>query len=169
MAVTANPGSLQNLHDIALPQTVGWWPLAPGWYVLTVVLVLAAAAWSLRAWRRYSADRYRREALAELERLRRDMRQDERRSAALAALPVLLKRAALAAYPRTEIAPLSGMSWRCFLDTSSSGQLFADVAGETLLALAYGNSAARPLEQAEIDALCSAIEFWLRNHRVPLN
>ena len=64
--MSADPGSLSGLHDIVLMPPPGWWPLAPGWYVLGAVLSLLAAWWGLRRWRHYRANRYRRAALAEL-------------------------------------------------------------------------------------------------------
>ena len=59
----SDPGSLQNLNDIVLPDAVAWWPPAPGWYAVLAVL-LALLLWlsfrALRAWRR---NIYRRQAL----------------------------------------------------------------------------------------------------------
>ena len=34
-----DPGSLQNLNDIALPAPPGLWPPAPGWYVVLAALL----------------------------------------------------------------------------------------------------------------------------------
>lgn len=42
---------LANLRDIHLPGDVSWWPLAPGWWIL-VVVVIAVLVWSLLQWRK---------------------------------------------------------------------------------------------------------------------
>ena len=41
--------ALAQLRDIRLPDPVGWWPPAPGWWIfggLIVAAVVAACAWS---------------------------------------------------------------------------------------------------------------------------
>ncbi|MEI2781093.1 MAG: DUF4381 domain-containing protein, partial [Candidatus Competibacter sp.] len=58
--------SLDRLHDLVLPPAVPWWPLAPGWY-LVIALALVAVMWmTLRAWRQWQSNAYRREAAREL-------------------------------------------------------------------------------------------------------
>ena len=37
------------LRDLHLPEVVGWWPLAPGWWVLLAMLVIACG-FLVRAW-----------------------------------------------------------------------------------------------------------------------
>ena len=39
------------LRDIALPAEIGWWPLAPGWWVLVTIVALALAVWRIWRWR----------------------------------------------------------------------------------------------------------------------
>ena len=68
-----DPASLQNLNDIALPETVAWWPLASGWYFI-IGLLLIALAWSVyRRRQRWTRNRYRRMALSELQVLTKGM------------------------------------------------------------------------------------------------
>jgi hypothetical protein len=63
-----DPGSLDRLHDLVAPPPVPWWPPAPAWYALGVVVfvLLAVLAWRVVAW--WLRNRYRRAGLAELER-----------------------------------------------------------------------------------------------------
>jgi len=51
------------LRDIHLPEPVGWWPPAPGWWALLALALAGAAAWGWLAWRRRT--RVRRAALAD--------------------------------------------------------------------------------------------------------
>ena len=91
-----DPTSLQNLRDIAEPAPVPWWPPAVGWWILFVI-VAAAVIWiALRAWRRWQANAYRRAALEEL---RSATNQVE--------IAKILKRVALCAFPRTDVASLT--------------------------------------------------------------
>ncbi len=38
-----NPDPLAQLRDIHLPEAIGWWPPAPGWWLLTLLFILALA------------------------------------------------------------------------------------------------------------------------------
>ena len=105
-----DPASLENLHDIVGLDPVPLWPLAPGWYgvggILVVGLVFFIWSW-IHRWR---ANRYRRVALAELTQLEAAVHDASRRVSALAELPALVKRVALAAWPREVVASLSSQS-----------------------------------------------------------
>jgi hypothetical protein len=150
--------ALQKLHDIALPPPVLWWPQTWGWAVLVALLVAASGWWGWRSWRRWKANRYRREALAELDRL------EAGPPAALAeALPELLKRVALAAWPRTIVAPLSGPGWVAFLRTNGGTAGFSDAAAALLDDLEY-----RPAPSAEAArAAAKSVRQWIEGHSVP--
>jgi len=154
-----DPGSLQNLNDIVLPAPVGWWPLAPGWYVVGVLLLLALAWLAARFWRRWNRDRYRREALQSLAQLRAGG------DATARGVPELLKRAALSAWPRETVATLSGESWHLFLDRTAGMSCFCGRTGRTLDTLAYGE--AGRLSADEVGDLYREAERWLRRHRAP--
>lgn len=162
-------GSLQNLHDIVLPAPVPWWPPAPGWYVV-VFFFAAAVVWALTIrHRRHVARRYRQWALTELEALRQTVRNQGPRPPALRALPVLLKRTALAAWPRRKIAALNGRDWWRFLDINNDPKngekLFENSYGRMLDTLAYQKEI--QLSDEEIDRLFSAVGQWIQNHRTP--
>lgn len=155
-----DPGSLQNLNDIVAPPPVGWWPPAAGWFVLAGLLLLALLWLGFRTLRHRQRNRYRREALQMLARYRE---ADE--AASLKKVPELLKRTALSAWPRDEVAPLSGEAWHQFLDSTAGMRRFADGAGRVLDCLAYRDAAA--LSSAEVRELFEAAEQWLHRHRAP--
>ena len=155
----SDPGSLQNLNDVLLPAPVGWWPPAPGWFVVAALLLVALGWLAARRWRRWSRNRYRREALRSLAQLRAGG------AAAARGVPELLKRAALSAWPRDAVAALSGDDWHRFLDGTARMSCFCGSAGRTLDSLAYG--AAEPLPADEAEDLYREAERWLRRHRAP--
>jgi hypothetical protein len=142
------PAALDKLHDFYQPPAPSWAPQTIGWYVVFGLLLLLAAwaAWRLAVhWRR---NRYRREALRELEH------------ANIAAVPALLKRTGLAAWPRKEVASLSGEPWLEFLEAHGG---FSKDSGRRLLDLDYRGAVIAPEEE---HAIRQAASTWIRGHRV---
>jgi hypothetical protein len=162
-AKNGDPASLSGLHDIVLPEPIAsWWPLAPGWYLLAGLATLAVG-WGLwRLLRRHAARRYRVEALAELRALRRDSPDPGR---AVAAILVLLKRTALGAYPRVDVAALNGAAWWRFLDLTGGKTRFADGLGDYAEALAYARRGVDEAAAPDLRRLYRAAERWIRHHR----
>lgn len=64
----ANP--LDQLHPIIQSAQISWWPLAIGWWLLLVTGLILIFATSYFLVRRYKANNWRRQALAELRTLR---------------------------------------------------------------------------------------------------
>lgn len=148
-----NETSLSRLHDIVAPPPVPLWPPAPGWYVVgaAALLLLGFAAWRLaRRWRRNA---YRRAALADLHSL-----QDP------GGVSPLLKRTALVAWPREQVASLSGDQWHHFL-AESVGQARAESGWATSMDRVGYNRDANLSEQERQELLAFA-ELWIRRHRV---
>jgi hypothetical protein len=140
---------LEGLADIAVPVPVSWMPHTWGWAALGVVL-LGLAVWAIVSWRRRrERNRYRREALVELTRTANED--------ALTVIPPLLKRVALSAWPRSEVAALSGEAWVSFLRAHGP---FPEDAARLLGDLEY-----RPRAPGEdIDLLVHASRLWIEKH-----
>ena len=158
----SDAASLRNLHDVVLPTPIAAWPPAPGWYVVAVVTSALLLLLIWRGWRRWRRNRYRSQALRELARIRRG---SEGRS--LADVPVLLKRAALSAWPREQVAALTGRDWHRFLDDSAGSERFCSGAGALLDRLAFPSSASGTLSAAEEITLLDAVGDWLKRHQRP--
>lgn len=159
--MSADTASLARLHDIVVPDPVPWWPPAPGWlWLLGLALVLALAV-LLAGFVRWQKRRYRREALADLARL--ELAAPRRPpGATLAALAELLKRSALTAYPRRDVAALTGPAWFAFLDRTG-GTRFADGLGEALERANYlDRDPAR--DDGQIRELIREVGTWIRRH-----
>ena len=58
---------LAQLRDIHLPEPVSWWPPAPGWWLLAVLVLIALVAISVFFYKRYQHNSFRRQALQLLE------------------------------------------------------------------------------------------------------
>ncbi len=142
------PQLLDLMHDLVEPEAVAWTPQTVGWLVvalwLLAVLLLAAA----RAVESRRRNRYRRAALAELDSIE-----------SAGSLAALLKRTALVAYPRTEVASLYGAEWADFLRRSCPRDRVVDESADALATVAYRR-------HADVDALVRPARRWIRRHRV---
>jgi len=91
--------SLDNLHPIYIPPDVGFFPLSDGYIAVLILLAsvfISMAAFGIVAFRK---NRFKREALRELKKMQKDFTP--------AALFLLLKRVALSADKRQNVAQLS--------------------------------------------------------------
>ena len=115
-----NPADpLDQLNPLREPAAIGWWPLAPGWWLLIALVLIACAlvAWRLLA--RYRRNAYRRRGIAALSEIRDHWQTSEDATTCLTRANALLKAVALKAYPQRDIASLSGESWQEFLNSGS--------------------------------------------------
>ncbi len=123
------------LRDIHVPETVHWWPPAPGWWALAAAVLIAAAALAWLAWRRRT--RVRRAALAELRRIEKDYADHGDVARLAKELSLLLRRAAITVAPRSEVAALTGDDWLAWLDRGLEGRPFSAGPGHCLADAPY--------------------------------
>ncbi len=159
-----DPASLQNLHDIVPPAAVPWWPPATGWTVLAGILAVGLLVGTFLWLRRYQRNRYRRAALSQLRLIRLQGESDT--GVGARELSGLLKRTALAAWPREQVATLSGSEWLNFLQQSMTRANMGESLGRSLQETVYQRKKL-PLE--EFEAMCTSAEDWIRLHRSPVN
>jgi len=150
------PELLALMHDLVLPEPVPWLPQTPGWWIVLgwLVAVLLLAAWQVVKRRR--RNRYRRDALAELDAIAALQDIDPAESAQRIA--AVLKRTALVAYPRRDVAGLYGTAWARFLTESAGNDRQVAEAADDLAAAAY-----RP--GADPKVLSGPARRWIRQHR----
>lgn len=153
---------LAQLHDIVLPQAVGWWPLAWGWWLL-LALVLTASASIIFFWRRKSnRERYRQAALKELDALYQGYESNQDTAHYLQQLSILLRRTAISAQPYTFPVDIKGDAWLLWLETNcpEARTEFSAGNGRVLLTGPYQ---AKP--QIDAQALQQLVRLWLQKHR----
>jgi hypothetical protein len=125
--------ALKQLHDLHLPTQPGFWPPAPGWWVLTMVGV-ALLAWLAVRW--YRAEQRRRPfriAIRTLDRLLVSTRQNKTSAREFAdAVNGLLKRALIHGAHRNESAALTGTAWLDYLDKIAANESFSTGSGAVL-------------------------------------
>ncbi|GAA4872439.1 DUF4381 domain-containing protein [Ferrimonas pelagia] len=113
MAKIVDMNPLDSLHDIVLPQPVDWWPLAPGWWLLAALVLLALIAGGIKLQRHWRHQRPAKLAIAQLQRL------DPTAPDLATQVQALLKRAAMAYGPREQCAGLHGNQWHNYLQQLS--------------------------------------------------
>jgi hypothetical protein len=142
---------LNKLHDFYQPLAPAWTPQTIGWYVLFVITGLLIIWVAVHQMRRWFANRYRRAALRQLDLL------------PVNELSALLKRTALAAWPRERVASLSGAEWLKFLNEAAGDKTFQSPPADRLEEIAL-----QPVTLSNEDehALREAAATWIRRHRV---
>ena len=149
------------LRDIHLPEPIGWWPLAPGWWVSIVLIVLAATI-GLIVWHWRKRRLVQRTALSELESIEisyRDHRDNHRLARELSKLA---RRTALALEPGRASAAETGSDWSNRLDELNKTGEAGELIKTTLARAPY-----RPSESFDGDALLKAFRPWLAGLRIP--
>lgn len=166
---------LAHLADVVASPPPTWWPQTVGWPVAGGVLLIVALWAGWRWLQRYRADRYRRAAQAELARLHPALAGDAvTRADALLTMAALLKRTALAAWPREAVASLSGAAWCSFLVVNAGRagrargrdrEAAVRLGGLVRDAEYRGAPALAALSRAEAEALADACRQWIASHR----
>ena len=139
---------LDLLEPVPEPVPVSWTPQTAGWIWLGLAVILAILFATRRLIRRYRKNAYRREALRELKTVSNDASE----------VAKLIRRSALVAFPRADVAALTGEAWLSFLNGSYPGPSLQGQSAETLLTAPY-----RP-----VTADAGLAEFardWISRHR----
>jgi len=113
MNKTIAEASLDNLHDIIVPDAIGMFPPAPGWYIVGVLCLAVIFHWGVKGYKQYQKSQYKRDALKELETYHQRSKEE------VIALLSLAKRVGIAAFGRANIAKLSDDSWWDFMEQHS--------------------------------------------------
>lgn len=139
---------LDLLEGVPVPESVSMMPQTPGWIVLGVLLAVVSVVVYRRIRNHRRAEAYRKAALAELGQTADDP----------ARIADLLRRTALAAFPREQVAGLFGLDWLTFLDQSFPGTGFASGPGQVLTTAAYRDTAPSP-------DLGKLAQDWIKTHK----
>lgn len=148
---------LTNLHPLRVPAEIGWWPLAPGWWLLICAALVLFAALAYCYYRYRQRNAYRRMALARLTAIGKV----EDQHTYLNQINALLKSVAIHAFPRQDIAALSGDAWLAFLNNSARAK------NSALFPQAFATAVYSPTpEVLDRDQLSQACRLWICKHRV---
>jgi uncharacterized membrane protein len=155
MNQTIQEASLDNLHDIIVPEAIGFFPLAPGWVIVGILLVALLFHWSIQFYRAYKKSLYKREALQEFDTLSEASREN------ILKLLDLAKRVAIAAYGRENVAQFSGERWWHFMEEHSKVHVSSELRSE-IDTLLYNESA---LLNHNFEKIRSMVSVWIKTHK----
>lgn len=153
------------LRDIHLPDSVSWWPLAAGWWILLALIAIAIFTAYLYKARR-AKRRLAREAMAQFGRLMEAYQSNHDSGQLVGALSALLRAVSISLFPRQDVAALTGKEWLQFLDqavngkTSGAGARFDSELGQHLVTLPYNKTAS--IEPQQLQNLLFLCRDWLR-------
>jgi hypothetical protein len=168
---------LRQLRDIQGLDTIGHWPLAPGWWLLLILLVLGLML-ALRLWPRLVGGQARAPWRADAARQLRQLRQLNQRQGGqgsaetqrqLAAdLSELLRRIAMARCGRDSCAGLQGQAWLAWLKQHDPKGFDWPGQGRALIELPFApprlietNGSGGPGGQADLGRLIRAAQAWI--------
>jgi hypothetical protein len=162
------------LRDIHLPGSIGWWPPAPGWWLLAGLLLAGLVAFGLY----YRSGRHRRAALRTIQRVRAALEQGAEPVECLQRVSTTLRRFAMTTADAQsvaslravggvaerassdEVAGMIGERWLRYLDSRWQRDEFSRGLGRLLLAAPYARPATIERQHAaDLTALCAE---WLK-------
>lgn len=154
--------ALGEFSEVVVPPAVSWLPRTAGWAWLAALCLLLIARWAIRCGKKWLSNRYRREARQRLAQMRTTYSGDD----FLYELNRLLKLTAMAAFPREQVAQLSGKSWTTFLNTQCPDAPFTPQLNEWLANGPYSQTVP---DADTCAALSTAALQWINLHRRPHN
>ena len=153
-----NPDLLSQLRDIHTAAPVGWWPPAPGWWVLALLLLVLLGWLGRRVLGRYRVHQRRKQMLGWVDHLNANIDPQRDLQAYLSTLNRIFKLVALRAFPDQHCAVLNGQEWVDFLIEKTNKLQSA----ESLGVLATGPYDPAPkFDPAQLSELS---RYWIKQH-----
>lgn len=152
---------LTQLKDIHWPAAIGFWPPAPGWFIVFALLVMGLVGIVCWLLYRTKQQRIKKQALALLAAYEAQYARDNEAQLASARISELLKRVALVYFPRQEVASMHGHQWVAFLQHTSKG---IDFAALQVLIL---ESPFKTKEALSAQPLFEAARRWIQQRKKP--
>lgn len=159
---------LAQLRDIALPDPIGYWPPAPGWWILFFLAIgIIIWAWILISQRR-SKTAYRRQAKIEAETIWKTFQENNDARYYLDETAKLVRRCAIIAYPNRNVKHLTGARWQGFLDTTYADikdNAFTLGLNNDFASLAFqSDSVLKKIDSEYLQSLQTLIVDWCEHH-----
>ncbi len=154
--VNTNSALLNQMADIRSIDNVSWWPLAIGWWLILIIIILIIG--STLSWHFYCAYKHSQWQFfikQELLKLEKAPHQQN-----MAKLSEILRKITLQKFPRYKCASLTDKAWLKWLSQHDPNKFNWEQHGKSLLTLPYAPQN-KTINQKEYTALIQAIKGWL--------
>ena len=149
---------LSRLRDIHAAPDASWWPPAPGWWVLAILVIVALLFLFRHAMHRLRAHQRRARLIRFIDQVEKDFDSVTAPQQYLSSLNRVFKIVAMQAFPEQHCAFMQGREWAEFLQFNLTGAGPAD----ELEALAEGPY--QPVPAFHAQRLASMARQWVRQH-----
>ena len=153
-----NPDLLSQLRDIHSVPPVSWWPPAPGWWILALLLLVLLGWLGRLLLARIRVHRRRKQMLGWIDHLNANIDPQRLPQDYLATLNRIFKLVALRAFPDQHCAALAGQDWVEFL----TGKMSKSASLESLQVLASGPY--DPAPQFDPLVISGLARVWIKHH-----
>ncbi|OED41196.1 hypothetical protein ACH42_14535 [Endozoicomonas sp. (ex Bugula neritina AB1)] len=150
---------LDQLRPNHLPDPIGFWPPAIGWWLLAILILGTLSYglyWLIKHWQK---NLYRIQGRKSAKALYADYQKHQNPRQFANDCNRLLKQVALHAYPQQDIASLHGKQWQTFLSETGRDPRFTENAG-----LSLGEGRYTPDWTPDVTALHSLTLSWIKKH-----
>ena len=143
------------LRDIHLPDAVSWWPPAPGWWLLALLILIMAFMMPAMI-KRLKSKPLNKLALSEFRKIELSFQAHQNKTQLAQDISVLLRRICLSYKPGREAASLTGQQWIEYLNAMTENPCFSDQLAEVLFNAPYQ-------KQTEFNShdLISSCKTWI--------
>jgi hypothetical protein len=153
-----NPDLLAQLKDIHAAPAVPWWPPAPGWWLVALLVFVMLAWFGRRALARYRIHQRRQQMLGWIDHLNATVDPQKDPHSYLATLNRVFKVVALRAFPARQCALMAGQDWAGFIQQN----LKTTEQGAVLSVLASGPY--NPAPQFDPVIISELARAWIKQH-----
>ncbi len=152
---------LSQLYDIEGLDSISWWPLAPGWWVLISIFALILIGVGVYYYqRRKFRQSWQWRILSQLSFMEKNLKEENSHST-LCELSELIRRITMHQYSRTKCAGLEGRTWLLWLKEHDPYQFDWEHKGKFLIEAPYA-PAPLPVSLEEILNIIKAIRGWVK-------
>jgi len=148
------------LRDIQIPDAIGLWPPAIGWWILAVLIPLLLYL-SYKLYKYITRKTALKVVKKQFKVLKINTQLNDKQK--LVELSSLMRRIAVSIFPREELASLTGNAWLDFLDKHSETALFNSDMARLLIDAPYRKAP----DLNELNALFDLCENWVNQQKEP--
>lgn len=146
--------ALRDIHASATPE---FWPPAPGWWLLAILVAIAIIFFVLEIRRHLQQKKQLREVLSLIDQAADSYSGQPVKLATT--ISKVLRRVAIRQYAVKDVASLSGSEWLGFLDRTGGNGGFSTGPGEVIATAPYGQA-----ENIDEQGLLKLARQWVREN-----